>query len=231
MNRRLRFPGEAKKGKELLKADFHIHSRYSMDSSTSLDQIIRACNKKKINCIALSDHGAIEGALQLQKIAPFYVIVAEEILTTRGEIMGMFLKELVPSGLSIEESIRLIKAQGGLFCAQHPFDKIRKDALKAEVMDEIAGQIDLVEVFNARSPLRHSSNLALQFAQQHNLPGGAGSDAHAAFEIGNAYVEMPEFKGKEDFLAALARGQVFGHSASPLTHFNSLWSRIKKRFS
>jgi predicted metal-dependent phosphoesterase TrpH len=212
----------------LYKADFHIHSKYSMDSSTSLEQIIKACLKKKINCIAISDHGSIEGALQMQKIAPFYVIVAEEIITTRGEIMGMFLNELVPSGLSIEESIRRIKEQGGLFCAQHPFDKIRQDALKADVMDEIAGQIDLVEVFNARSPLLNSSNQALKFAQQHNLPGCAGSDAHAAFEIGNAYVEMPEFKGREDFLAALAQGKVFGHRASPLTHFNSLWARLKK---
>jgi predicted metal-dependent phosphoesterase TrpH len=212
----------------LLKADFHIHSRFSKDSSTSLDQIIRACLRKKINCIALSDHGAIEGARQLQKIAPFYVIVAEEILTTRGEIMGMFLQELVPSGLSIDESIRRIKEQGGLFCAQHPFDKVRQDALKAEVMDEIVDRIDLVEIFNSRSPLLRSSDQAREFAEKHHKPGCAGSDAHAAFEIGNAYVEMPEFKGKEDFLAALAQGKVSGHRANFLTHLNSLWARIRK---
>jgi predicted metal-dependent phosphoesterase TrpH len=212
----------------LLKADFHIHSRFSKDSSTSLDQIIRACNRKKINCIALSDHGAIEGARQLQKIAPFYVIVAEEILTTRGEIMGMFLQELVPSGLSIDESIRRIKEQGGLFCAQHPFDKVRQDALKADVMDEIVDRIDLVEIFNSRSPLLRSSEQAREFAEKHHKPGCAGSDAHAAFEIGNAYVEMPEFKGKEDFLAALAQGKVSGHRANFLTHLNSLWARIRK---
>jgi predicted metal-dependent phosphoesterase TrpH len=213
----------------LYKADFHIHSKYSMDSSTSLDQIIRACGKKKINCIALSDHGAVEGALELKKIAPFYVIVAEEILTTRGEIMGMFLQEQIPSGLSIDESIKRIKEQGGLFCAQHPYDKVRKDALQADVMEEIAGRIDLVEIFNARSPLLRSSQQAKEFAEQHKLPGCAGSDAHAAFEIGNAYVEMPEFKGKEDFLAALANGKVYGRRASPLTHLNSLWARICKR--
>jgi predicted metal-dependent phosphoesterase TrpH len=212
----------------LFKADFHIHTKYSMDCSTSLDQIIRACAKKKLNCIAIADHGAVEGAQELKKIAPFYVIVAEETLTTRGEIMGMFLQEKIPSGLSIEESIRRIKEQGGLFCAQHPFDKVRQDALKAEVMDEIAGQIDLVEVFNSRSPLLRSSELAFQFAQQHKLPGCAGSDAHAAFEIGNSWVEMPEFKGKEDFLAALAQGKVFGHRANFLTHLNSLWARLTK---
>ncbi|MBN1189594.1 MAG: PHP domain-containing protein [Dehalococcoidales bacterium] len=212
----------------MLKADFHIHSRYSMDCNTSLDQIIRTCLRKKINCVAIADHGAIEGALQLKKIAPFYVIVAEEILTTRGEIMGMFLRELVPSGLSIDESIRRIKEQGGLFCAQHPFDKVRHDALQADVMDEVVDRIDLVEVFNSRSPLLRSSEMAREFAEKHHKPGSAGSDAHAAFEIGNAYVEMPEFKGKEDFLAALSQGKVTGRRASILTHFYSLWARLRK---
>jgi predicted metal-dependent phosphoesterase TrpH len=210
----------------LLKADLHIHSEYSMDSKTKLDQIIRTCEKKNINCIALSDHGAIEGALKLQKIAPFKVIIAEEILTTRGEIMGMFLSELVPSGLSIEESIRRIKEQGGLLCAQHPFDKFRPDALKADVMDEIAGQIDFVEVFNSRNPLKSSSQMAKEFAEKHNLPGSAGSDAHMAFEIGNAYVEMPEFNTKEEFLMSLRKGKVYGKQSSPLSRLGSFWAKI-----
>jgi predicted metal-dependent phosphoesterase TrpH len=212
----------------LFKADFHIHSKYSGDSNTTLEQIIHTCQKKQINCIALSDHGSIEGALKLKSIAPFYVIVAEEILTTRGEIMGMFLNELVPSGLSLEESIKRIKDQGALLCAQHPFDKIRPDALSKEVMDEIVEQIDLVEVFNARNPLLRSSKQAQAFAIKHNLPGSAGSDAHAAYEIGNAYVEMPEFKGKEDFLHALTNGKIYGHRTNPLTRIRSLWDKISK---
>jgi predicted metal-dependent phosphoesterase TrpH len=212
----------------LLKADFHIHTRYSMDSSTEPQEVIRVCLKKHINCIAISDHGAIQGALEVKKLAPFYVIVAEEVLTTRGEIMGMFLREVVPSGLSLEESIRLIKQQGGLLCAQHPYDRFRADALKAEVMEEIKDQLDLVEVFNSRNPLLRSSRQARDFARQHNLPGSAGSDAHASYEIGNAWVEMPEFTGKEDFLHALAEGKVHGHRANPLSHLSSMLSRIKK---
>jgi predicted metal-dependent phosphoesterase TrpH len=199
-----------------------------MDCSTSLDQIIRTCQKKNINCIALADHGAIEGALKLKKMAPFYVIVAEEILTTQGEIMGMFLTKLVPSGLSLEESIRRIKEQDGLFCAQHPFDKFRSDALKAETMNEIADQIDLVEVFNSRNPLMSSCRQACEFARLHSLPGCAGSDAHAAYEIGNAFVEMPEFKDQGDFLQALTKGKVSGRRTSLLTHFCSIWARLKK---
>jgi predicted metal-dependent phosphoesterase TrpH len=193
----------------LFKADFHIHTLYSMDCSTTLDQVISSCQEKGINCIAITDHGAIEGALKIKEI------VGEEVLTTRGEIMGMFLKELVPSGLSMEESIARIKEQGGLLCAQHPFDKFRKDALNAETMDKIAERIDLVEVFNARNPLLRSSRLAKNFALKHSLPGSAGSDAHAASEIGNAYVEMPEFKGQEDFLEALVSRKLEVSSTIP----------------
>jgi len=212
----------------LLKADFHIHSEYSMDCSTTLEQIIAACGKKNINCVALTDHGSIEGALKLKSIAPFYVIIGEEILTTRGEIMGLFLQELIPSGLTIEESIKRIKGQGGLFCAQHPFDRIRPDALKSEVMDEIATQIDIVEVFNSRNPLKRSSEQAMEFAKEHNLPGTAGSDAHAAFEIGNAFVEMPEFNNKVEFLESLREGKITGKRESPLGRINSIWAKISK---
>jgi len=210
----------------LLKADFHIHSKYSMDCKTTLENIIRICQKKNINCIALSDHGSIEGALKLRSIAPFYVIVAEEVLTTEGEIMGMFLQERVPSGLSMQDSIRRIKAQGGLLCAQHPFDKFRADALKAEVLDRIVDQIDLVEVFNSRNPLLRSSQQARAFADAHKLPCTAGSDAHAGYEIGNAYVELPEFKGRDDFLQSLAAGKVYGHRTNLLSRLSSIWARI-----
>jgi predicted metal-dependent phosphoesterase TrpH len=212
----------------LFKADFHIHSCYSMDCTTSLEEIIRTCQKKGLNCIALADHGSIEGALKMQDLAPFRVIIAEEILTTEGEIMGMFLKRKVPSGLSMKESIGLIKEQGGLLCAQHPYDKIRPDSLKSDVMDRIASEVDLVEVFNARNPLKNSSVLASEFAREHGLPGCAGSDAHSALEIGNAYMEMPEFKGKGDFLKALRQGKINGKYTGPLNRFSGLIARLKK---
>jgi predicted metal-dependent phosphoesterase TrpH len=200
-----------------------------MDCTTSLEDIIRTCQRKGLNCIALADHGSIEGALKMQSLAPFKVIIAEEILTTDGEIMGMFLSRLVPSGLSMEESIRRIKEQGGLLCAQHPYDKIRPDSLKSEVMDRIAPEIDLVEIFNARNPLKNSSALAAKFAREHGLPGCAGSDAHSASEIGNAYMEIPEFSGKEDFLRALTQGKIIGHRTGTISRLSGIIARIKKK--
>ena len=214
----------------MLKADLHIHSEYSMDCDMSLDKIINRCLATGINCIAIADHGTTEGALKIQSIAPFPVIIAEEILTPQGEIMGMFLKETIPSGLSAEETISRIKAQDGLVCLPHPFDTFRQSALGNNIRKEMVEQIDIIEVFNARTLLPRFSNKALAFAQKYGIPGSAGSDAHTPHGIGNAYVEMPEFKGKDDFLQALAQGKVLGHKTNLLVHLSSAWAKLKKRF-
>jgi len=214
----------------LLKADLHIHTEYSMDCNMSLDQVIGQCQKKGIDCIAIADHGTIEGALKMQSQAPFRVIVAEEILTPHGEIMGMFLKETIPSGLSVEKTISEIKAQDGLVCIPHPFDTLRPSALGGKILAEIIEHVDVIEVFNARAIFQRHSNHAQQFAQKHGIPGSAGSDAHTPYEVGNAYMEIPEFNGKDEFLQSLAWGKVVGHRSNPLVHFNSLAQSLKHRF-
>ena len=214
----------------MIKADLHIHTEYSMDCNTPLPQVIERCLETGINCIAIADHGTIEGALEMQGLAPFTVIVAEEILTPRGEIMGMFLKEGIPSGLPLEQVIARIKAQGGLVSIPHPFDTLRGFGIGSEILEELAEQIDIIEVFNARSPLLRYSTKAKVFAQKYGIPGSAGSDAHTPNEIGNTYVEMPEFNSKDEFLQALTRGKIFGRRSSILVHFNSAWVRLKKRF-
>jgi predicted metal-dependent phosphoesterase TrpH len=210
----------------LLKADLHIHTRYSMDCQTPLDKIIQRCTKLGLNCIAIADHGTAEGALEMQKIAPFKVIVAEEILTTEGEIMGMFLKETIPSGITPGECIRRIKEQGGLVNIQHPFEALRGSALKDAVIEEIADEIDLMEILNARSP-EAANTRAKEYAVAHHLPAGAGSDAHSLYEIGNAYIEMEDFTTKEEFLQSLAHGNIYGKRAGVIVHVFSSWAKVK----
>ncbi len=192
-----------------------------------LKRIINRCLELGINCVAIADHGTIEGALKMQRLAPFTVIVAEEILTPHGEIMGMFLKEDIANGLSVKQTIAQIKAQGGLVCIPHAFDIFRPSALGDKLVEGIAEQIDVMEVFNARSPLRRSSAKAQAFAEKYGIAQSAGSDAHTPSEIGNAYVEMPEFNDKNDFIQALAKGKVFGQRTNPLTHFSSAWKKLK----
>ena len=195
-----------------------------------LEKIVSRCLEKGINCIAIADHGTIEGAVKMQSLAPFPVIVAEEILTPHGEIMGMFLKDGIPSGLSVEQTISRIRAQGGLVCIPHPYDALRQSALRNQMLEELAEQIDVVEVFNARSLLPRDSTKAQVFAEKYGIPKSAGSDAHTPQEIGNAYVVMPDFNSKDDFLKALEKGKILGHRTNPLVHFGSAWARLKKKF-
>lgn len=213
----------------MLKADLHIHTEFSMDCSTPLDKIVKRCQELGINCIAVADHGIVDGALMMQKLAPFKVIVAQEIFTTQGEIMGMFLKETIPGGLTPQETIKRIRAQGGLVNIPHPFEKMRGSALRDWAIDDIADDIDLMEVLNSRSPFAANTDKARAFALKHGIPASAGSDAHSVYEIGNAYVEMPEFNDKDEFLKSLGRGKIYGRRSSIFMHLFSTWAKVKSQ--
>jgi predicted metal-dependent phosphoesterase TrpH len=215
----------------LLKADLHIHTKYSMDCQTPLEKIVERCQELGINCIAIADHGTAEGALEMQKIAPFKVIVAEEIMTTEGEIMGMFLKETIKSEadsrITPQEAVRRIREQGGLVNIPHPFETFRGSALKEKALDEIVKDIDLVEVLNSRSLFPKNSNKAKAFAVKHGLPGSAGSDAHVPDQIGKAYIEMDDFSNKEEFMRAVVRGMIMGERSGLYVLFISAWTRLR----
>lgn len=214
----------------MLQADLHIHTKYSMDCDTPLEDIVNRCLETGINCIAVADHGSIEGALRMRDLAPFPVIIAEEILTPYGEIMGLFLKEGIPSGLPIEEVISSIKAQGALLCLPHPFDTFRGLRLDGKRLGALAEDIDVIEVFNARSPLLWYSTKARNFARKYGIPEIAGSDAHTPGEIGGTFVEMTEFDGRDEFLQALGNSKIHKHRSSLLVHFSSTWTKLKRAF-
>ena len=213
----------------MLKADLHVHTTYSVDCATPLEKIIDRCLDIGINCLAIADHGTIAGALKLKEIAPFTVIVAEEIMTPHGEIMGMFLSEEIPQKLSPEETVARIKAQDGLVCIPHPYDTMRLSAFKNHGLEAIIQEVDIIEVFNSRSLSPKGSARAKRLAKKYNKFQGAGSDAHTLHEIGNAYVELPDFGGKDDFLNSLAKGRIFGRRSNPSVHFASTWYKFKKR--
>jgi len=200
-----------------------------MDCGIPLDRIVARCLEIGINCIAVADHNTIAGALKLREIAPFNIIIAEEILTSAGELMGLFLSEEIPKGLSPEETIARIKSQGGLVNIPHPFGRWPLQNPKKLLSQEILSQVDIIEVFNSRTPLPNSSTKAWRLAMEHGKAAGAGSDAHTVGEIGKAYVEMSEFNGPGDFLKSLSQGKIFGRRSSPLIHFASTRAKIRKR--
>ena len=215
----------------MIKADLHIHTTYSMDCTMPLEKIISRCLEVGINCLGVADHNTIAGALKLKEMAPFSIIVGEEILTLNGEVIGFFLTQEIPSKLSIEETVAQIKAQNGLVCIPHPYDRLRVSVFRDEIFEGIMPDVDIIEVFNARSLSPGSSTRAAQLVQKYGKLASAGSDAHTLPEIGNAYVEMPNFDDKEEFLASLAKGKISGNKSSPTAYFVSTWNKLKKRLS
>jgi predicted metal-dependent phosphoesterase TrpH len=211
----------------LIKADLHVHTCYSVDCLTPLERIVERCLERGINCIAVADHNTIAGALRLKEIAPFRVIVAEEILTDVGEIMGLFLSEKVARGLSAQETISRIRDQGGLVAIPHPFGRSMPWHPNVLTSTEILSQVDIIEAFNSRTPFSGSIHKAATLAKEQRKAASAGSDAHTLGEIGRAYVQMPEFDGPHDFLNSLAQGRIFGQKSSYLAHFASTWAKIR----
>ncbi|MGQ9572165.1 MAG: PHP domain-containing protein [Dehalococcoidia bacterium] len=212
-----------------MKADLHTHTYLSPDGLTSPEKYVKTCLKRGINCVAVTDHNDIAGALAVQKLAPFKVIIGEEVESSAGEIIGLFLQERVAAGLSPEETVEHVKEQGGLICVPHPFDRFRREHLTEAALMRILAQVDIIEVLNARTTLRSDNERAARFAQEHGLAMSAGSDAHSARELGRACVEMPDFEGPREFLQALREGRIVGRVSGPLVHLWSRWAWLRRR--
>lgn len=212
-----------------MKVDLHVHTCYSADTLTTLQEVIVASQRRGMSALAITDHNAIDGALELQRIAPFPVIVGEEILTKEGEIIGLFLYEFIPPRLTPAQTVARIKEQGGLVYIPHPCDTLRPSTLRESAFLSILEQVDAVEVLNARVMQPVHNEQAQCLAQKYQLPGGAGSDAHTAFEIGQAYVEMEPFTDSADFLRSLATGRARGSPSLPHVHLFSTWAKLQKR--
>lgn len=193
----------------MLRADFHVHTKFSADSMFSIPNLIKTCQKMRINCVAIMDHNSIEGALQVRDTAPFKVIIGEEIRALEGEVCGLFLTENVPPDLPLEQTFKIIKDQGGLVYLPHPFSFFRREAISREKLYKLYEQVDIVEAYNGRNFLAFENGRAVRFAMEKGIPAGAGSDAHHNSEIGNIYVEMEDFSSKEELLANLKKGKIF----------------------
>ncbi|MBI4200857.1 MAG: PHP domain-containing protein [Chloroflexi bacterium] len=214
----------------MLKADLHLHTRYSMDCATPLEKLVARCQSRGLNCIAVTDHNTIEGALKAKGLAPFTIIVGEEISTTDGDLIGLFLAGPVPPGLPPLEAVQRIKDQGGLVSIPHPFDRLRSSVISPQALKEVLPCADIIEVFNARNAYAKADRQAAKLAFERGLPGCAVSDAHTLGELGRTYVSMPEFDGTpQGFLASLRQGSLVCHRSSPVVHVATTYNRFKRR--
>lgn len=211
------------------RVELHCHTRASFDSLTRPEEIVRACQEKGIDRIAITDHNTMAGVPDVQALAPDLVIPAEEIKTEEGEVIGWFMTEEIPRGLPLEETLRLLREQGAVIGVPHPLDSLRMgSALGRESLMRIIDQVDALEVLNARCLRQRDNDEALAIAKAYGKLMTAGSDAHAAREIGTATLLMPPFHDAASFRQSLAVARIDGHLSGRYVRFYSTYAKIVK---
>lgn len=208
--------------------DFHSHTIFSNDSLTRPESLIAASRRRGLDRLVVTDHNTIAGALAVHALDPDLVIIGEEILTSRGEILAAYVTKEIPPGLTPQDTIKRLRDQGAFISVSHPFDFGRRGAWKLEDLLEITSLVDSIEIFNARSLYPGCNHRASEFARQYHLPGTAGSDAHAAFELGSAMLVLPQFAGPDALRKVIVQGKVQGRLSPFWVHFVSRYAHLRK---
>jgi predicted metal-dependent phosphoesterase TrpH/glycosyltransferase involved in cell wall biosynthesis len=194
-------------GREFIHCDLHMHTDHSPDCATPVDVLLETARDRGLEAIAITDHNEISGALEARDVAKamdgIEVIVAEEVKTANeGEVIGLFLEEKIPRGMSMAETIAEIRKQEGLVYVPHPFDRLHS-VPDYEHLLEIVEEIDILEVFNPRVAFSGFNEEAERFAAKYRIVPGAGSDSHVAQGLGSVRIRLRAFEGAVEFLEAM----------------------------
>jgi predicted metal-dependent phosphoesterase TrpH len=193
--------------RELIEVDLHMHTDHSTDCATPVDVLLQTARDRGLGAIAITDHNEVSGALEARRIAAgmddIKVIVAEEVKTAeQGEVIGLFLEEKIPKGLTMAETIAAIREQNGLVYVPHPFDRFHSVPDYEHLID-IVEEVDILEVFNPRVAVTAFNEEAERFARKYRIVPGAGSDSHVAQGLGSVRVRIRDFDGPAEFLEAM----------------------------
>jgi predicted metal-dependent phosphoesterase TrpH len=213
----------------MIRADLHVHTDTSPDSLLPPQVLVAVCQRQGLDCVAVTDHNQLRGALKVAETAPpgLRVIVGEEIRTAEGEVLAFFIREEIPPGLDVFDTAQRIRSQGGLVGVPHPLDSWGR-ALPDQALQALhrAGLLDFIEGRNGRVVWERDNRRAEELGRRLGLPMTAGSDAHSRGEVGRCYVLLPTFDGPESFLAALAEGMLVGRRSRLWVKFNSIGARL-----
>ncbi len=204
--------------RRLIDVDLHMHTDHSHDCATPVEVLLAEARTRGLGAIAVTDHNEISGALEARsKTGPdLRVIVGEEVKTAeQGEVIGLFLQEKIPRGLTLQETIAEIKRQGGLVYVPHPFDRLHSVPDYEHLLD-VLDDVDAIEVFNPRIAISEFNEEAVRFAAKYRIPAGAGSDAHVPQGLGSVRIRMREFDGPQEFLQSLRDADIVRNPASLL---------------
>ncbi|MGE5636890.1 MAG: PHP domain-containing protein, partial [Nocardioidaceae bacterium] len=193
-------------GRDFIDVDLHMHTDHSPDCATPVDVLLETAKRVGLGAIAVTDHNEVSGALEARERADgIKVIVAEEIKTAdQGEVIGLFIEERIPRGLTLEQTITAIREQGGLVYVPHPFDRMHSVPDYGNLL-EVVEQLDAIEVFNPRVAFSAFNEEAERFAAKYRIVAGAGSDSHVAQALGSVKIRMRDFGAEdpEEFLESL----------------------------
>ena len=220
----------------MLKAELHVHTRYSKDCALPLWLIYAICRMKRVSVIAITDHNTVQGAKAFSSFCKKHggrvlVIIGEEIMTQDGEIIGLYLKDSIPKGLSAEETVNRIVQQGGIVYVPHPYDEKRhKTVLKESALRQIFHKVDCIECHNGRNISTHFSDEQKAIAEKYRLVQVVGSDAHTCFELGRNYLllEAEDLSEPELFKKALASARMHPKQCLRFAHWITKGVRILK---
>jgi glycosyltransferase involved in cell wall biosynthesis len=203
--------------RRLIDVDLHMHTDHSYDCATPVEVLLAEARGRGLGAIAITDHNEISGALEARaKADGLKVIVAEEVKTAdQGEVIGLFIEDKIPRGLSLEETIAEIKRQGGLVYVPHPFDRLHS-VPDYEHLLGVLDDVDAIEVFNPRVAIAEFNEEAVRFAAKYRIPAGAGSDAHVPQGLGSVRIRMRDFDGPKEFLQSLRDADIVRNPASLL---------------
>ena len=207
-----------------MNVDVHVHTRYSGHSILKVEDVARIARKRCLDAVAITDHDAIEGALELSKVFP--TIIAEEVSSDEGDVIGLFLREKVEKGPALEVMGR-IRAQGALVMIPHPFDTLRKEALMKE---ELVSKGDIIEIFNSRVMRQEDNERARKFAVDKSLPMIVGSDAHTSAEIGRSFIEIDSVDDPRSFMMALKNAKLHSRRSSVMVHGQTKLLKLREAF-
>ena len=188
------------------RADFHTHSVASPDGGLSDAHYERMLATGKLDFIAVTDHNTIDKAVELHATHGDKIIIGEEITTSDGEIIGLFLKKVVPAGLTATETVTKIKEQGGVVYIPHPFETVRSGVTE-ETLDRIGKAADIIEVHNGRAVFQNKSRAAKKWATKHQIPGAASSDAHGKSGWGRTFTVITDIPSAQNLPALLEEAE------------------------
>lgn len=211
--------------------EFHCHTVFSKDSLMPPQKLVDVCRRKGIDRVIVTDHNTIAGARAAQALDSERIIVGEEIMTTRGELLAAFVAREVPAGLSPQEAIRRLRDQNAFISVSHPFDEMRSGGWKESDLLEILASVDAIEVFNSRCMKRSFNQRAMEFAEKHGVAGTVGSDAHAAFELGRSLVLLEPFQGADGMRKIIRDAKHQVRWSPAWVHLTSRYATLRKKLN